>query len=212
MGGTRVPVDISFEHFMAVRTILRHVLEDLEMTVGSGPKWLTCRLNQSDTAEPTAFFLGWIENAALREIRMATNQPDPGLFRFMDPVHGATYGSALKKAPNVLRQSWSKPDKTALQLPPLRLYQREGHYGIQNNNEIARLSVAIKVGDRFVGTLNTGLSSDPGNKLDSKMMQWAQSPTSELVQYVRNEFVPGGPFVTGIASVRASKKKAHRRA
>jgi hypothetical protein len=212
MAATRVPVDISFEHFMAVRSILRHIMEDLEMTVGSEPKWLTCRLNQSDTTEPTAFFLGWIENAALSQIRTATYQPDPGLFRFMDPVHGTTYGSALKKAPRVLRQSWSKPDRTKSPLAPFRLYQRKGHYGITDSNEIARLSVAIKVRDRFAGTLNTGLSVDPGTRLDSKMMQWAQSPSSELVQYVRNEFVPGGPFVSGAANARASKGKAHRRA
>ena len=60
MGATRVPVDVTIEHFMAGKTILQHVLHDIELTIGYGPKWLTCRLNQSNTTEPTAFFLGWV--------------------------------------------------------------------------------------------------------------------------------------------------------
>jgi hypothetical protein len=207
MGATRVPVDISFEHFMAVRTILQHALHDLELTIGYDPKWLTCRVNQSETTEPTAFFLGWVENATLKQIRVGTNQPDPGLFRFMDPVHGSTYASALKKAPEVFRQHWNKPTKGNAALMPLRLYQKEGHFGIRENNEIARLSVAIKVRNRFVGTLNAGLSIDPAKKLDGKIMHWAQSANSELVQYVRNEFVPGGPFANGAPIQRGAKRK-----
>ena len=212
MGATRVPVDISFEHFMAGRTILQHVLHDLELTIGYEPKWLTCRLNQSDTTEPTAFFLGWVENAALREIRVAANRPDPGLFRFMDPVHGSTYENALKKPTELLKQYWRKPMKSTTPLAPLRLYQKDGHYGITENNEISRLSVAVKVNNRYVGTLNTGLSVDPGIKLDDKMMQWAQSANSELVQYVRNEFAAGGPFADAAVSARSTKRKVRKSA
>jgi hypothetical protein len=211
MAATRIPVDVSFEHFMAVRTILQHVLHDLELTVGYEPKWLTCRLNQSETIEATAFFLGWVENAALRQIRLTTNQPDPGLFRFMDPVHGPTYASALKKAPGVLKQYWKRPQSASSgPLVPLRLYQKDGQYGITESNEVSRLSVAIKVNNRFVGTLNTGLSVDPAKKLEGKMMQWAQSPNSELVQYVRNEFVLGGPFAERAGSSRGAKGKVRK--
>jgi hypothetical protein len=212
MSATRVPVDVSFEHFMAGRTILQHILHDIELTIGYEPKWLTCRLNQSDTTEPTAFFLGWVENAALREIRVAANRPDPGLFRFMDPVHGTTYENALKKAPEVLKQYWRKPTKPDTPLVPLRLYQKDGHFGITESNEISRLSVAIKVNNRYVGTLNTGLSVDPGNKLDSKMMQWAQSTNSELVQYLRNEFAAGGPFASAAVNARGAKRKVRKSA
>jgi hypothetical protein len=212
MGATRVPVDVTIEHFMAGKTILQHVLHDIELTIGYGPKWLTCRLNQSDTTEPTAFFLGWVENAALRKIRVAANQPDPGLFRFMDPVHGATYENALKKPTEVLKQNWRKPTDSTSPLAPLRLYQKAGHYGITKNNEISRLSVAIKVNERYVGTLNTGLSVDPGTKLDDKMMQWAQSANSELVQYLRNEFLVGGPFANAAVSARGVKRKVRKSA
>ena len=66
MGATRVPVDISFEHFMAGRTILQHALHDIELTIGYEPKWLTCRLTQSEYHEPTLSpGMGW--NAALRK-------------------------------------------------------------------------------------------------------------------------------------------------
>lgn len=212
MGATRVPVDVSFEHFMAGRTILQHVLHDIELTIGYDPKWLTCRLNQSDTTEPKAFFLGWVENAALRAIRVAANRPDPGLFRFMDPVHGSTYENALKKPTEVLKQYWRKPTKPVPPLAPLRLYQKDGHYGITEGNEMSRLSVAIKVNNRFVGTLNTGLSGDPGSKLDNKMMQWAQSANSELVQYLRNEFAAGGPFANAAVNPRGAKRNVRKSA
>jgi len=92
------------------------------------------------------------------------------------------------------------------------LYQKDGHYGFTENNEISRLSVAVKVNNRYVGTLNTGLSVDPGKKLDDKMMQWAQSANSELVQYVRNEFAAGGPFADAAVSARSAKRKVRKSA
>ena len=100
--------------------------------------------------------------------------------------------------------------KSTSPLAPLRLYQRDGHYGLTENNEISRLSVAVKVNNRYVGTLNTGLSVDPGIKLDDKMMQWAQSANSELVQYVRNEFAAGGPFADAAVSARSTKRKVQK--
>jgi hypothetical protein len=112
----------------------------------------------------------------------------------------------------VLKQYWRKPTKPDTPLVPLRLYQKDGHFGITESNEISRLSVAIKVNNRYVGTLNTGLSVDPGNKLDSKIMQWAQSTNSELVQYLRNEFAAGGPFASAAVNVRGAKRKVRKSA
>jgi hypothetical protein len=125
-------------------------------------------------------------------------------------VHGETYTEVLKNPTEVFQQDWrNRGLRDEEFLKPLRLYLSEGYYGLQQNNEIARRSVAIKVNDRYVGTLNTGLSVDPGKKLDSKLLTWAQSPTSELVQYVRNEFVLGGPFANAANRKRnASTKKS----
>ncbi len=190
MGQTRVPVDVTFEHFMAMRTILKHVLQDLEASVGRGPKWVTCRLNQSGTENTNhAFFLGWLENKSLSQSRIAKKQPDPGLFRFMDPVHGDTYKRTLDAPTRVLKQDWKKK-----RVPSgLELYLTDGLFKLKSGNESCRLSVAIKVDKRYVGTLNTGLSRDPGSSLNGKMMKWAQSATSELTQYLNNEFSLGGP-------------------
>ena len=195
MGSTRIPVDITFEHYMGIKSILEHALEDFERTIGYEPKWLTCRMNQSGTDSPRdAFFLGWVENQALREIRTGLNKADPGLFRFMDPVHGNTYRTALATPHKILKQSWkSRSVNGGPSLKELKLYRDGGFYDLTSSCETCRRSVAIKVENRFVGTLNTGLSYDPGDGLDEKFMDWSQSPTSELVQYLKNEFNLGGP-------------------
>jgi hypothetical protein len=206
MGPTRIPVDVSFEHYMGMRSILQHALQDFELTIGYEPKWLTCRLNQSGTKDTDdAFFLGWVENQSLRENRIGLGKPDPGLFRFMDPVHGDTYKNALASPNQIFRQWWEKgPDgKGKPSLKELKLYRDGGFYNLQSGCETCRQSIAIRVENRYVGTLNTGLSKDPGKTLDEKLLEWSQSPTSELVQYLKNEFNLGGP--DGNAAIKKPK-------
>jgi hypothetical protein len=198
MGRTRVPVDVTFEHYFAMRSILEHILEDFENSAGKEAKWVSCRLNQSSTVNPKPYFLGWVENDMLKSVRLAANRPDPGLFRFLDDVAAETYSSSLRNPKNVRRQDW-KGAVERVANPPVKeelfmyLAQGRGYFGLKKKNEICRLSIAIKAGGHYVGTLNTGLSKDPGSALNSKMKQWGQSDTSELVQYIRNEFVLGGP-------------------
>jgi hypothetical protein len=43
-------------------------------------------------------------------------------------------------------------------------------------------------------------------------MQWAQSADSELVQYLRNEFLVGGPFANAAVSARGVKRKVRKSA
>jgi hypothetical protein len=200
MGHTQIPVDVTFEHYLAVRSILQHVLQDFEQSVGGAPKWVSCRLNQTNEAVSKPFFLGWVENGSLKSVRMAANQPDPGLFRFLDDVAADTYSSCLKNPKDVWRQDWkSHPGRKSN--PPVKeelyLYlapsHDRGYFGLQKDNEICRLSIAIKANGRYAGTLNTGLSQDPSNALNGKMKAWGQDDTSELVQYVKNEFALGGP-------------------
>lgn len=198
MGQTNIPVDVTFEHYLAVRTVLRHVLQDIEATAGTAPKWVSCRLNQTNIPDPKPFFLGWVENEALKNIRMVERRPDPGLFRFMDDVAADTYSNSLKKPVDVYRQDWKppvgrKPNPAVNE--ELHLYLDHGYFQLPKDHETCRLSVAIKAGNLYVGTLNTGLSKDPGTALDKKLKDWGQSETSELVQYVRNEFALGGPPV-----------------
>jgi|SRR5215831_1404142 len=198
MGKTNIPVDITFEHYIAVRSILQHVLQDIESAVGDGAKWVTCRLNQSGEKELKAFFLGWLENEKLKAIRISQNHPDPGLFRFLDDVDTPTYKNTLGQPKQVHKQVWGSKTTKIINNPstePLYLYLDNGYFKLPADHEICRLSIAIKVGDHYVGTLNTGLSQDPGTKINNKMMEWGQNNTSELVQYLKNEFELGGPTV-----------------
>lgn len=200
MGQTKIPVDVTIDHYREVREILENVLQDIEGAVGNAPKWVSCRLNQTSITDPKPFFLGWLENDALRAVRMAANQPDPGLFRFLDDVAADTYSDSLKNPTDVKRQDWkgtrSRPTKPPVK-EELYLYLAPGHdcgyFGLQKDNEICRLSIAIKANGHYVGTLNTGLSQDPGNSLNDKIKAWGQNDTSELVQYIKNEFALGGP-------------------
>jgi hypothetical protein len=198
MGQTRIPVDVTFEHYIAVKSVLEHFLEQIEGIVGNAPKWVSCRLNQTNSADPKPFFLGWVENDALRKIRTNENKPDPGLFRFLDDVDAPVYRNCLKNAGDVWRESLPKltaGKRINPKIEPLFLYLDCGYFGLPKDQETCRLSIAIKVNGRCVGTLNTGLSKDPGTSINNKMKEWGQSSTSELVQYVNNEFALGGPTV-----------------
>jgi hypothetical protein len=200
MGQTKIPVDVTFEHYIAVRSILEHVLQDIENSVGTAPKWVSCRLNQTSISGPKPFFLGWVENQELKAIRLMGNKPDPGLFRFLDDVDAPVYRSCLQNPKNVWREDWSKKNITKghrvnPKVDPLFLYLDNGYFEIPKDQETCRISIAIRVENHYVGTLNTGLSKDPGTSINDKMTQWGQSSTSELVQYVKNEFALGGPTV-----------------
>jgi hypothetical protein len=198
MGQIRIPVDVTFEHYLAVKSILRHVLQDFEDSVGTASKWVSCRLNQTNVTDAKPFFLGWLENEALKTTRIAENKPDPGLFRFLDDVAADTYSSTLKDPTRVKRQDWrGQPQRRSS--PPVKeelyMYLAQGYFQLPKDQEMYRLSIAIKAGDRYVGTLNAGLSKDPGGSLDYIMKDWAQNNTSELVQYLKHEFSLGGPAV-----------------
>ena len=191
MGQARIPEGVNEDHYKMIKSILSHLLEDLEASVGRGPKWVTCRLNQSGTENTDhAFYLGWLENDSLKHIREAKKQPDPGLYRFLGRSHGDTYKRTLDMPTRILKQDWGKK-----RIPTgLELYLPNGFFKLTTGNEKYRLSVAIKVDNRYVGTLNTGLNRDPKTALNGKMIKWAQSGTSELTQYLKNEFNLGGPL------------------
>jgi hypothetical protein len=198
MGRTRIPVDVTFEHYIGVKSVLEHFLEQIEGIVGNAPKWVSCRLNQTSSADPKPFFLGWVENDALRKIRLSENKPDPGLFRFLDDVDAPVYRNCLKNSGNVWKENWKPltPDaRKNPKLEPLSLYLEGGYFKLPKDPEICRVSITVIVNGRYVGTLNTGLSNDPGTNIDNTMKEWGQNSTSELVQYVKNEFALGGPTV-----------------
>jgi hypothetical protein len=192
MGQTKIPDDVTFEdHYVKIKNILQSVLRDIEDIVGRDPKWVSCRLNQSGVSGPKPFFLGWLENPELRRIRKNHHKPEPGPFRFLADTEAETYSNCLNNPTKILEQQWPvahirPPDPPILE--ELKLYLRGGYFQLPYGNETLRLSIAIKADNRYVGTLNTGLTNDPGDRLDRKMMDWAQGNQSDLVRYVKDEF------------------------
>jgi hypothetical protein len=192
MGQTKIPYEVTVEkHYVAIKNILQRVLGEIEGIVGIDPKWVSCRLNESGVYDPKPYFIGWLENEGLKNIRKAKKMPEPGPLRFLANTKAETYSNSLKNPTKVLKQLWPAAHLRPKDPPifeELALYLKGGYFQLNNGNETCRLSIAIKVDDRPVGTLNTGLTNDPGNALDQKLMDWAQKDTSELVRYVKDEF------------------------
>jgi len=198
-GRVRIPENVTSRHYDEARSILEDVLRDIEGVVGDEPKWVSCRLNQTDVDDPKPFFLGWVENYGLKNERIRVNRQDPGLFRFLDDVAADTYSNSLTNPTRLNKQDWQKtPPRPPRQTRPpileeLHLYLDGGYFKLPI--EKFRLSIAIKAANRYAGTLNTGLTKDPGTALDKKMEEWGQRDSSRLVQWVEREFVLGGPAV-----------------
>jgi hypothetical protein len=193
MGQTKIPDDIRVEtHYAEIRSILRIVLREVEKIVDrQQPKWVSCRLNQSGESRPKPYFMGWLENRVLRKIRKDAHKPDPGPFRFLADTAADTYSNCLAKPGEILKQQWPvahiRPKDPPI-LEELKLYLRDGYYQLPRQHETWRLSAAIKVDNIYVGTLNTGLTTDPGDRLNETLKYWAWNDESDLVQYVKDEF------------------------
>lgn len=189
MPQAKIPGGMTPEHFMEIRRHLHEVLRDIETVTGAEPKWVSCRLNETGRGDPSPFFVGWVENDALQRTRVGKNLPDPGLFRFGDNIHSQLYAECLQAKGALVRRDWSTQRAEVfcknLYLPNVGVFDVDV--------EKYRVSVAVKVNNRCVGTLNTGLSKNPGTSADGKMAYWAQDSKSPLVQYLKKEFELGGP-------------------
>lgn len=174
MAKAKVPAGITPEIFLEVRNLLVKVLKDLDGVKGA---WVTTRLNETGRKDPSPVFVGWVEHQDLIGKRLQRNEPDPGLFRFGDDHYSKIYEECLENPSSVRKRDWhsDRPEHTGKAF--------DVKWGVMH-----RRSIAVKANGGYVGTLNAGFFSDPGNKADKAMTQWAQDPGSELVRYLTGHF------------------------
>ena len=184
-----IPFARNSSHFVHIQNSLVSVLNTVKMVPGLPAKvlWVSCRLNRSKT-EDIPVFVGWVEDHEAVNIRVQKGQPySPVEFRFGDTHPSKLYTECLAAAPGtVVHRDWGahQADQTS---------QRTGEtsYG-----ETHRRSIPIRITNRNIGTLNIAFLGDPAPKeaeIKAVLVDFAQTPTSELVKYIERNLDFSGP-------------------
>jgi len=183
VGGRPIPFARDSSHFVHVENSLAAVLHEIKAIPGlrSTILWVSCRLNRSGTGN-IPVFAGWFESIEARNIRIRNGFPyAPIQIRFGDTHPSALYLECLKQPPRqVVRRTWKtdKADSTSQRLG-------ENFYG-----ETHRRSMAIRINNCSVGTLNAAFLGNPAakdTKIEKILFDWAQSSKSDLVNYIKDK-------------------------
>lgn len=178
-----IPFARDSSHFVHIDNSLATVLHEIKAIPGlrSTILWVSCRLNRSETGN-IPVFAGWFESIEARNIRVRRGCPyAPIQIRFGDTHPSKLYLECLKQPPRqVVKREWrtDQADPTSQRLG-------ENFYG-----ETHRRSVAIRIGNRSVGTLNAAFLGNPAAKdaaIEKILFSWAQSSKSDLVKYVKDK-------------------------
>ncbi len=165
------------------------MLNDIKSIPGlsAKPLWVSCRLNRTGEQD-SPVFVGWVEANDAANLRVSKGHHyAPIEVRFSDTHPSKLYSECLQALPGtVVDRDWKthKADSTS---------QRVGE---KYYNETHRRSVPIKVGNRYVGTLNAAFLGNPSAKqrqMKAKLIAWAQSHNSRLVKYIRDNLAYSGP-------------------
>lgn len=188
MAKLKIPAGVTPDHFMDIRKMLLRVLKE------TGAKRVNMRLNESGKEEPSPVFIGCVEDEDMARKRVAMNEPDTGLFRFGDKEHAVVYNECVSagRRGRMTERDWKS--QLAEKSPNAKfLGPRLGAM----HQKFVGITVGNGKGYRCVGTLTAGFSRKPGASAGPTarrvMRKWAQSPRSELVQYLRKHLLLGGP-------------------
>jgi hypothetical protein len=190
-----IPFGRHSSHFVHIHNNLVEVLTELKAIHNLTAKvlWVSCRLNRTGVSDPSPVFVGWVEDMDAIKIRVKKHRLfAPIDIRFGDTHLSKLYEDCLRAGVGaVVPREW---------IAPLRQQASQGSQEIGKNfyDETHRRSVAIKIKERFVGTLNAAFSGNPSAE-DSSIRQilvyWAQDSNSALVKYIEaeldySEFIP----------------------
>jgi hypothetical protein len=173
-----------------IQNSLTSVLKKIKKIPGLPAKilWVSCRLNRSNE-ENSPVFVGWVEDLEAVNLRVERRRPyAPVEIRFGD-THPSKLFSECLAAPlgKVVPKDWVRADRA--DSSSQRIGER--FYG-----ETHRRSIAIKVGDIYVGTLNAAFLGDPtvaDRKVRGILISWAQTGNSPLVRYIKSNLAFSGP-------------------
>jgi len=207
MPRVRIPEEITLTEFKAINH-QKQMNDDppdgelAKILSDTGARQATLRLNKSGTDDVIPYFIGTVQHADTKRIRIANGIPDPALSRFAYSNSSNEYREAVKKtvAGNsrdlVVEKNWR--DSVS---PDYDWRTKDmGSKGYARDSGITyQIYIGIKVGTRCVGMLAVGFSSKPDNyviqEVVRKITQWARgtSPNNSLVDYLMNAFDLGGP-------------------
>ncbi len=189
MSGRPIPFARNSSHFVHIQNSLAAVLKDIKNAKGLTAKvlWVSCRLNRSKTQD-SPVFVGWVEDIGAMNMRVEKRQPyAPVEIRFGDTHPSALYSTCLSTPlGTVVPRTWGsdKADPTSQRIG-------EKFYG-----ETHRRSIAIKVQNVYVGTLNAAFLGDPAaaeKRIREILVERAQTANSPLVRYIRANLDFSGP-------------------
>jgi hypothetical protein len=180
-----IPFGRNSAHFFHIYNNLAEVLTEIrDKRLKPEVLWVSCRLNRSGQTVASPVFAGWVEANNAINVRLQKNKVfAPIDLRFNDTNPSKLYEDSLKApAKKLVSRDWSDPK----QLPGATSQQiGRNFYG-----ETHRRSVAIKIDDGSVGSLNAafrgGPSDDEDTKIGDVLFRWAQQPGSDLVTYIKN--------------------------
>ncbi|MGH7773242.1 MAG: hypothetical protein ACREQA_13530 [Candidatus Binatia bacterium] len=176
----KIPGEITAKDFDDIKELLKRVLADLKQVAGAA--WVSCRLNDSDTDGISPVFIGWVEDDRATIERFIRNDPDPGLSRFGDNYYSEIYERCIQNPHRVIgidetEQKIEGDQRKMLWLSGARFLSVKA--GAKH-----RRSIAIKVTNRCVGTLNAGFRDNPGAKVDNILRDWAERADKDLIAYL----------------------------
>ena len=183
-----VPFGRTSSHFTHIANNLMAVLNDIKGAAAPAKiLWVSCRLNKTGEQAPSPVFVGWVEDNEAIDIRVRKGCPYPPIdMRFGDTHPSALYSECLRTPlGTMVSRNWAqqRPDSTSQRLG-------ETCYG-----EKFRRSMPIKLGNRYIGTVNAGFLADPtatDGQIKQKLEDWAQKTSSQLVTYIDQNLNVGG--------------------
>ncbi|TAK01729.1 hypothetical protein EPO44_08875 [bacterium] len=175
-----IPGEITLDEFREIRDCLVKVLTALKSAAqGADPIWVSCRLNESDVKDPSPYFVGWVEDTKAKDERVRRNDPEPGLYRFGDDYYSQIYEECLKNPVTVI--GINEVDQKIIGKTDRMLWLSGARSIAFKSGGRYRRSIAIKVGNRCVGTLNAGFRNDPGAGADGTLKDWAENRGKDLI-------------------------------
>jgi hypothetical protein len=189
MAARPIPFARNSSHFIHIQNCLLSVLHDINNIPGLGAKvlWVSCRLNRTGEQD-SPVFVGWVEDVEAANKRVTKGHDySPIDIRFSDTHPSKLYSECLN-APlgTLVQRDWGSHKADATSQNVGQKYYDESH----------RRSIPIKIDNVYAGTLNTAFSGDPTGKeaeVRAKLVNWAQTANSRLVDYIKKNLAYSGP-------------------
>ena len=189
MAARPIPFARNSSHFVHIQNCLVSVLKDLKNIAGltAKPVWVSCRLNRTGEQD-SPVFVGWVEDLEAADIRVGKGHDyAPIEVRFSDTHPSALFSECMKTAVGkVVHRDWKAHKADATSQKCGERYYDESH----------RRSVPIKIDSVYAGTLNAAFSGNPSSQekeIETKLLEWGQTATSRLVDYIKKNLAFSGP-------------------